>query len=105
MAEKHRHHYRITIESFGETQDAGHSAAALAFDVRHHDDILDIAERVRSGTALPADDANALAVGLKLLTGIMLAHRQDPLFSEIQPAMRTFIGNLKSRVSPTASAK
>lgn len=105
MVEKHMHHYRVTIESLGETQDAGSPAPALAFDVRHHDDVLEIAERVRSGTAFSVNDANSLAIGLKLFTGVMLAHRQDPLFSGIQPAMRAFIGNLKSRVSATTSVK
>ncbi|MCU0119962.1 DUF3861 domain-containing protein [Pseudomonas sp. B2M1-30] len=105
MTEKNMHHYRVTIESLDETQNGGSSMPVLAFDVRHHDDILGIAERVRSGTAFSVSDANSLAVGLKLFTGVMLAHRQDPLFSGIQPAMRAFIGNLKSRISATTSAK
>ncbi|WAC62194.1 DUF3861 family protein [Pseudoxanthomonas sp. SL93] len=90
------HCYRITVQSLA--QDAG-----LSFDVEQHDDLLRIVERVRSSGAFDADAA-ALAVGAKLLTGVMLRHRRDPLFAGLQPAMRTFIGNLKARVDGGESA-
>lgn len=91
------HRYRITVQSLA--QDAG-----LSFDVEQHDDLPRIVERVRSSGAFDADAAAALAVGTKLLTGVMLRHRRDPLFAGLQPAMRTFIGNLKARVDGGESA-
>jgi hypothetical protein len=88
--------FRIKVERIDDE-----TSTPLTFDVSHHDDIFAIAERVRKGTAFAESDALALAVGLKLFTGVMLTRRHDPLFADIQPAMRTFIGNLKSRIAAT----
>ena len=93
--------YRIRIDPLS---DAGNGVQALAFDVENHDDLLAIVARVRAGTAFAPDDAIALAVGVKLFAGVMLRHRHDPLFADIQPAMRAFIGNLKARVASTTIA-
>jgi hypothetical protein len=71
--------------------------------VTNHDDLLAIVERVSAATAFARDDATALAIGLKLFTGVMLQHRQDPLFADVQPAMRSFISNLKARVAATTA--
>lgn len=90
------HRYRITVQSLAQ-------GAGLSFDVEQHEDLLRIVERVRSSGAFDADAA-ALAVGAKLLAGVMLRHRRDPLFAGLQPAMRTFIGNLKARVDGGESA-
>jgi ABC-type branched-subunit amino acid transport system substrate-binding protein len=84
MAENNGHHFRATLEREDETNDPDNTAA-LAFDVQHHEDILAIAERLRSGTASSVSDANALAVGLKLFTGVMLAHRQAPCSLQFSP--------------------
>jgi hypothetical protein len=91
------HRFRIKMERIGDE-----TAAPLTFEVSNHDDIFAIVERVRMGTAFEDNDAVALAVGLKLFTGVMLMSRHDPLFADIQPAMRAFIGNLKSRIAATS---
>ncbi|MBE1161732.1 DUF3861 domain-containing protein [Dyella acidiphila] len=98
MSTTSAHRYRIQVECID-----GASTAPLSFEVQQHDDLLAIVERVRHGTAFAADDALALAVGLKLFTGVMLGARHDPLFAEIQPAMRRFIGNLKSRIAASTA--
>jgi hypothetical protein len=98
MSASEGHRFRIQVER---TDDA--AAAPLIFEVRHHDDIFAMVERVRAGTAFAADDAIALTVGLKLFTGVMLSQRHDPLFADIQPALRMFIGNLKSRIAATTA--
>jgi len=90
------HRFRIQLERIGDD-----TSAALSFEVSNHDDIFAIVDRVRTGTAFDENDAIALAVGLKLFTGVMLTARHDPLFADIQPAMRTFVGNLKSRIAAT----
>lgn len=97
------HRFRIRLERIDDGDPAAGSPAALSFEAHSHDDILAIVERVRAGTAFSTDDASALALGIKLFTGVMLSHRRDPLFADIQPAMRAFIGNLKARVASTTS--
>ncbi|GGA44514.1 DUF3861 domain-containing protein [Dyella nitratireducens] len=88
--------FKIQVERMDDA-----ASAPLVFEVQNHDDIFAIVERVRAGTAFAENDAMALAVGLKLFTGVMLNHRHDPLFADVQSAMRMFIGNLKSRIAAT----
>lgn len=100
------HRYRIRIEEVppsGSEESAGSVSPSdtLSFEVNQHDDLLGIVARVRTAAAFPDADAAALAVGLKLFTGVMLLHRKDPLFADVQPVLRAFIGNLKARVAST----
>jgi len=100
------HRYRIRIEEVEHPQGdrCGTSASpnvALNFEVDQHDDLFGIVARVRNATAFPDSDAIALAIGMKLFTGVMLLHRKDPLFADVQPALLAFIGNLKARVAST----
>lgn len=98
MISSRSHRYRVRVEALGEDE------AALSFEVDQHDDLLAIVQRVRSGTPYSSDDASALAIGLKLFSGVVLAHRHDPLFADIRPAIRVFIGNLKARVAANGGA-
>lgn len=92
------HRFRIRVEPL---DDPAH--ASLMFEVRHPDDLLAIVERIGAGTGFTADDANALALGIKLLSHVAQAHRHDPLFADIQPAIRILIGNLRSRAAAAAA--
>ncbi len=98
------HRYRVRIEeSAGSTSTPGVTGTAITFEVENHDDILAVMERVRTGTAFAPDDASALALGMKLFSATMLKHRRDPIFADIQPAMRAFIGNFKSRIASSTA--
>jgi hypothetical protein len=94
MNAAHDHHFRIHVERMDNA-----TVSSLIFEIRNNDDIFAFVERVREGTAFSSNNAAALAIGLKLLTGVMLDQRHDPLFADIQPAIRMFIGNLKSRIA------
>jgi hypothetical protein len=96
--------YRIRVESLAHHGGTVHVEDALSFEVANHDDILAIVDRVNAATAFDRNDATALAIGLKLFTGVMLQHRHDPLFADVQLAMRAFIGNLKARVASTTAS-
>jgi hypothetical protein len=98
------HRYRFRVESLAQSNRIDRVEAALSFEVANHDDILAIVDRVNAATAFNRNDATALAIGLKLFTGVMLQHRHDPLFADVQPAMRAFIGNLKARVASTTAS-
>lgn len=103
MSTKHVHRFRISVEKIGDPVGQTGTSPPLAFEVQNHDDILAIVDRVRAGTAFTADEASALALGVKLLGGVVLAHRHDPLFADLQPPLRGFIGNLKSHVASSAT--
>ena len=96
--------FRIVVERIDETPGPADRSERLSFEVCQHDDSLAIVRRVRAGTAFSPEDASALALGVKLFSGVMLAHRDDPLFAAVLPAMRAFTGNLKSRVASSTTA-
>ncbi|MGO4781335.1 DUF3861 domain-containing protein, partial [Lysobacter sp. 2RAB21] len=77
--------------------------ASVDFEVDHRDELFAIVDKVRRSSGYADDEAAALAVGLKLLGGVMLDHRNDPLFADVQPALRAFIGNLKARTAAVDS--
>lgn len=94
---KQRHGFRITVERLPLGDDTPENRTD--FDVGSHDDLLDIMRRVRSIDSFQTDEAYALAVGIKLFSGVMLTHRNAPLFAAIQPAIHAFIGRLKATVA------
>jgi len=98
------HRYRIRVEPLPRPDGVAQTQDALSFEVANHDDLLAIVDRVNAATAFERNDATALAIGLKLFTGVMLQHRHDLLFADVQPAMRAFIGNLKARVASTTAS-
>lgn len=98
------HRYRIRVEALSRPDDGRHDEDALSFEIANHDDVLAIVDRVRAAGTFDRNEAAALAVGLKLFAGVMLRHRHDPLFAEVQPTMRVFIGNLKARIASATPA-
>lgn len=91
-----KHHYRITVQKLTEAGASPDDSEALSFNARCHDDIISIVERSRQRGLLEADDAAAMAVGLKLLGEIALEHRNEPLFSDLAQNLGAFIKKLKS---------
>lgn len=94
------HGYQITLAPLVEAGDDGEAAPALVFTHRNHDDLVQIAERVRQASGLDADSAAATAVGLKLLAGVMLSERDNPLFDVLRQPLREFIQSLKALSKP-----
>ena len=89
--------YRVTLEPVASPTPDAPLRAPLSFECGNHDDVIAIAERARSRSGFPPDEAAALAVGLKLFTEVMLRHRDDPLFAALRGPMREFVGRLKAR--------
>lgn len=89
----HRHEVFVSMEGGRE----------LAFQHLNHDDILDIAERMRCRLALDDDDSAALTVGLKLLSEVVMMRRDRPPFAELWPALAAFTRALKAEVSAANS--
>lgn len=93
------HRYRITVEHLATPRGENPNRPPLSFEAVNHDDIQSIVERVRGNGLFEPDEAAAMAVGLKLFTEVMLKHRSEPLFADLAPAMRDFIGRLKAQNS------
>jgi hypothetical protein len=91
-----QHRYQITVEHLADAHgNPSTHAEPLRFEAGNHDDILAIAERMRGRGEFPPDTANALAVGLKLFSEVMLENRGHPLFTEFAPHFRAFMQHLK----------
>lgn len=91
------HSYQVTFAPLmGEGSDDGETPPALVFTHHNHDDLVQIAERVRQASCLDADSAAAIAVGLKLLGGVMLSERDNPLFDVLRQPLHEFTQALKA---------
>lgn len=77
-------------------------AAGLSFQHVNHDDVLAIVERVRGSSGLGPDAAAAVAVGLKLLSEVMIREKDNSLFDPLRGPVRAFILKLKN-LSPSGA--
>ncbi|MGL4666542.1 MAG: DUF3861 domain-containing protein [Saezia sp.] len=102
-----KYHYRVIIQSLDSAEEGKAPEVPVTFKTENHDNIFAVIRRSRK--RLPFDDATAtsFAVGLKLLTEVLLENRNDPLFEELKPAMVLFMkklkGQLKAPVQPVFS--
>lgn len=85
------HKYRITVMPLAEG-----STDPLVFMHENHDDLISIVERCRKSSGLDADSAAATAIGIKLLTEVMLQQRGNPLFEPLRSPVGEFIRQLKA---------
>ncbi|HEY0161817.1 MAG TPA: DUF3861 domain-containing protein [Edaphobacter sp.] len=87
--------YRITVEKLTDAKGEAADGQSLSFYASNHDDILAIVNRLEEKLPMAAGTVASLGVGLKLFGEVALMHRNDPLFSEIRPALAAFIQQLK----------
>jgi len=88
--------YRITVTPTGVPKQDVTLRPALSFDATCHDDMIGIVERARATTGLNADEAAAMAVGLKLLGEVVLREKHNTLFDPLRSGIRDFIAGLKA---------
>jgi Domain of Unknown Function with PDB structure (DUF3861) len=89
------HRYRITVEHLATPSGEPLTKPPLVFETTNHDDLFVIVERMRMRADIPAQDVEPLAIGLKLLSEVVLKHRKSPLFVTLHEALGAFIGKLK----------
>lgn len=92
--------YRVTVEPTSTPEAGAPVRPPLTFEATNHDDILAIVERVRTNAGLSSDDAASVAVGLKLLSEIMLRQKTNALFDPLRGGVREFIAGLKALNPP-----
>ena len=89
------HLYRVTVEHVQDAKGNAVEAAPLTFQARNHDDLFPIVEKMRARGLFDAEEAAALAIGLKLFGEVMLQHREHELFAPLRPHFVEFIKRLK----------
>lgn|SRR5690554_2695867 len=90
------HLYRITLEHLEDAKGNPMSREALRFEVKNHDDLYEIVERVKAKGLFEEDEAVACAIGLKLFREVMLHNRRSEVFKELDPHMSAFMKKFKS---------
>jgi hypothetical protein len=91
-----KHVYEITVSNRAPKAE-GASAPDLRFGFESHDDLSEIAARVRDkGLFASEDETQAFCLGLKLLGGALIAHRDQDLFKDFAGSFGVFMKKLKA---------
>jgi hypothetical protein len=93
------HRYRITVTPIESDGLQCNGRCTIEFEHACHDDWMRILENVQRQRGFSGDERAALVVGTKLLSGLMLDHRNDSddVFAPLRPHMGEFIQQLKQR--------
>jgi hypothetical protein len=89
------HAYAIAVTDTSPRTD-GSAASSYDFTFTSHDDLNAIVARVQGRGLFDENETKAFVTGLKLLSGVLLSHRGEPLFAELGPAFKEFMKKLKS---------
>ena len=96
--------YRITIEMLGVRAGSDQDGTSLQFCIDNHDDLLKIAETIRSKRWFDKDKSASLAIGLKLFSEIVLEKTRDYVFAPLVLPLRNFINRFKSTPAANKAA-
>lgn len=96
---KRQHHYRITLEHVAASTPEQPLYEPLTLDFTNHDDVFSIVQRVQNARFLPPNQAAELALGAKLLGNVLLANRNNPLFTELGQSFAEFVRKLKAQAA------
>ncbi|MGY3453858.1 DUF3861 domain-containing protein [Bradyrhizobium sp. USDA 4353] len=89
------HSYAIEVTDIGPRTD-GAAGPSYDFTFSSHDDLNEILARIQRRGLFDHNESKVFVTGLKLLGGVMLNHRNEPLFAEFGPAFVQFMKTLKS---------
>jgi len=93
-----RHHYAIAISDRTPHKEGVNTDPDLGFSFESHDDLNQIIARMRDKALFGGEDeTKAFCVGLKLLGGVLLQHRDEALFKEFAGAFGAFMKTLKAQ--------
>ncbi|ULJ76544.1 DUF3861 family protein [Rhizobium gallicum] len=90
--------YRVILQHIADSGEGSRQGRTLQFDIVSHDDIIDIADIVRTKAIVPDDEASVLAVGMKLLGQVVLKHRKELAFADFWPHFESFLRSVKRSV-------
>lgn len=89
------HLYRLTLEHLEDARGNPVSKPPMQIEVKNHDDLYAIVEKVRSKALFDDSEAAAFAIGLKLFREVMLHHRGSEVFKELDPHFSEFMKTFK----------
>ena len=89
------HLYRITLEHIADPKGNPVEKAPLQFEVKNHDDLFAIVERVKAKGVFDENEATSCAIGLKLFREVMLHNRDSEVFKILEPHFSDFMKAFK----------
>jgi hypothetical protein len=89
------HLYRITLEHLEDAKGNPVEKTPLQFEVKNHDDLYSIVEKVKAKGLFEENEAAAFAIGLKLFREVMLHNRDSAVFKELDPHFSEFMKAFK----------
>ncbi|CCE02087.1 DUF3861 family protein [Bradyrhizobium sp. STM 3809] len=89
------HTYAIEVTDIGPRSD-GADGPSYDFTFTSHDDLNEILARIQRRGLFDETESKVFVTGLKLLGGVLLKHRREPLFAELGPAFGQFMKTLKA---------
>ena len=92
---KKGHHYKIRLEHTQNPDGSTPDDQPVEFDFISHDEIFGILEKLKQRQDIGPETAAQLGLGIKLFGGVLLEHRNSPLFSTLAPHFSDFMKALK----------
>lgn len=90
------HLYRLTLEHLEDAKGNPVETAPLQFEVRNHDNLFAIVEKVKAKGLFGESEAEAFAIGLKLFREVMLHNRGSEVFKDLDPHLSEFMKKFKN---------
>lgn len=95
---KKKYKYQISIKSLDPQEEGRPVEKPVTFETQNHDNVFAVIRRTRKRLEFDDVTATSFALGLKLMTEVLLENRNDPLFSDLKPAMVAFMRKLKTQL-------
>ena len=95
-----KHLYAVEVAELAQNDEQSAPGNRLQFEFLSHDDLLEIVARVQQKQIFSEEQAKTFCLGIKLFSGVMLEHRNHPLFAEFSPHFGEFMKKLKKYGSP-----
>ncbi len=89
------HTFRVTLKHVADHHGNPVDGGTYEFEAENHDNILDIIDLARGIPNLAENEAAAFALGLKLLTEVVMKHRGEAPFAEFWPHLSSLIRHIK----------
>ncbi len=91
------HTYKITCEYLRDADGKSPTVSPLSFEVQLHEDIFHIINMLQAKDKVPAKDAAAFGLGLKLFGEIVLRNKDTPLCATVKPHLTAIMKEIKQK--------
>ncbi|WP_201840426.1 DUF3861 family protein [Microvirga zambiensis] len=95
------HTYRISLTHVSDHRGNPVQLPICEFKFTNHDDLGKIIERATRNAIVPEKNIEAFCLGLKLLTEVVMEHRDKPAFAEFWISLGSFIRSIKHTETST----